>query len=371
MSTQQQLEEAITLIKAGQKEQALPLLKQVVQAEPRNENAWLWLSTCFNDPEKKKFCINKALEINPENQKAHQLLERLEGVVQAEPLAASQPASPAPEASFWEKPLRETTATGEAQADLTRAEVGAIAPEEPDEYARTGRILAWHEVWLKALTSPTEKSYREILNDPSLSFMRGALWLGISYIIAMLISGILFTLFMDQFLAQMDAIAGLGMGTEFPSGFSMGDFRSLMGYIMIGMMVGSPLMAVVSVGMMALYAGFVQLVSRFMIGEGTFTETFYMLTAVAAPYTLLSSLLAIFYAVPGAMMILSCIGLPLTLYSLYLYTLAIKSSQRYGWFSAIIAMLSPAVLIFLCSCLVGLAVSALAPSQGTLLMNWF
>jgi hypothetical protein len=72
------LEIAIAEIKAGNKSSGLYLLSDVVKAEPKNELAWLWLATCVDSIDKKKFCLNKALSINPNNQIAHKALSQLD-----------------------------------------------------------------------------------------------------------------------------------------------------------------------------------------------------------------------------------------------------------------------------------------------------
>ena len=71
------LEKAIQLIRNGDKKSGGKLLAEIVKQEPRNETAWLWLAGCFDNDEKKKFCLRKALEINPDNAKAWDALNRL------------------------------------------------------------------------------------------------------------------------------------------------------------------------------------------------------------------------------------------------------------------------------------------------------
>lgn len=71
------LNQAIQHIKSGNKQSALPLLKEIVQSDPRNESAWLWLYACLDSHEQKKYCLQKAIEINPNNQNAKKALEKL------------------------------------------------------------------------------------------------------------------------------------------------------------------------------------------------------------------------------------------------------------------------------------------------------
>ncbi|HTX91522.1 MAG TPA: leucine-rich repeat domain-containing protein [Anaerolineales bacterium] len=72
----EKLDRAIALIKAGNKPAALSLLKEIIRADPRDENAWLWLSACVDQVDQKKFCLQKVLEINPANLQAQNALRR-------------------------------------------------------------------------------------------------------------------------------------------------------------------------------------------------------------------------------------------------------------------------------------------------------
>lgn len=75
--TSDQLSNAVRLIKDGDREAALPILKEIIRANPKDENAWLWLYACVDRSEHKRVCLEKALEINPGNQKAQNALRKL------------------------------------------------------------------------------------------------------------------------------------------------------------------------------------------------------------------------------------------------------------------------------------------------------
>lgn len=84
------LSQAVQLIKAGNKVAALPILKEVVQAEPNNENAWLWLYSCVEKVEQKKYCLQQALKINSNNQDAYTALLKLENRMPAKPQSTNR-----------------------------------------------------------------------------------------------------------------------------------------------------------------------------------------------------------------------------------------------------------------------------------------
>jgi tetratricopeptide (TPR) repeat protein len=71
------LQQAIGLVQVGDKRGAIKILKEIVTKDPKNENAWLWLAACFDKPENKIRSLQKVLEINPNNQKAKQALDKL------------------------------------------------------------------------------------------------------------------------------------------------------------------------------------------------------------------------------------------------------------------------------------------------------
>ena len=74
----EKLNSAIAAIKSGDKVTGSRLLNELLKDEPSNETAWIWLATTLDDVEKKKFCLKKALSINPNNQVVNKALERLE-----------------------------------------------------------------------------------------------------------------------------------------------------------------------------------------------------------------------------------------------------------------------------------------------------
>jgi len=71
------LKQAINLLKAGDTKQARDLLAQLVEQEPGNETALLWLASCAETEEEKIEWLQKVLEVNPDNQKALQASHRL------------------------------------------------------------------------------------------------------------------------------------------------------------------------------------------------------------------------------------------------------------------------------------------------------
>jgi len=73
----QQLQQAITFIKTGNKQEGGRLLSQVLEADPTNEKAWLWMVRAVSSDKKRIYCLERVLAINPNNQIAQQTLVKL------------------------------------------------------------------------------------------------------------------------------------------------------------------------------------------------------------------------------------------------------------------------------------------------------
>jgi tetratricopeptide (TPR) repeat protein len=72
------LRDAIMAARIGNRDQALVLLLQAVAQEPRNEEAWLWLSRMMDTDAQRIECLRHVIEINPGNEAAQAELARLQ-----------------------------------------------------------------------------------------------------------------------------------------------------------------------------------------------------------------------------------------------------------------------------------------------------
>ena len=89
------LAEGMTAAKAGQRDQARDLLSQVVTMNPRNELAWLWMSSVFDAPEQRRECLVRVLHINPSNEAAQRGIAALESQLPPSPAPARPKTIPA------------------------------------------------------------------------------------------------------------------------------------------------------------------------------------------------------------------------------------------------------------------------------------
>lgn len=72
------LQEGISLVKSGKKKEGGQILAEIVKKDPRNIDAWLWLSSCVNSNEQRIFCLKKVLEVDPNHNIARSALSKLQ-----------------------------------------------------------------------------------------------------------------------------------------------------------------------------------------------------------------------------------------------------------------------------------------------------
>jgi hypothetical protein len=62
----------------GERLVAYRIFVHVVEIDPRNEEAWLWRAATAADPHESRQCLERVLQLNPNNPRAHRGLEALE-----------------------------------------------------------------------------------------------------------------------------------------------------------------------------------------------------------------------------------------------------------------------------------------------------
>jgi tetratricopeptide (TPR) repeat protein len=124
--------QGIAAAKAGDKAEARHLLQQSIRLEPTNEAAWLWLVSVARDQRERLFCLQKLLDINPNNEMAlqslrqlgltrEQLMQQTQTPGQAETSRPAAPTpsapTPAPQAPGVPTPDPQRIAQAQAEAD--------------------------------------------------------------------------------------------------------------------------------------------------------------------------------------------------------------------------------------------------------------
>jgi Tol biopolymer transport system component len=76
---EQLVKEAVESLKAGDRAVARGKLEAAVKIDPYSERAWLALASVVETVEEKRTCLGNVILINPQNKRAQEMLEKLEG----------------------------------------------------------------------------------------------------------------------------------------------------------------------------------------------------------------------------------------------------------------------------------------------------
>ncbi|MBN1221247.1 MAG: hypothetical protein JXM69_20150 [Anaerolineae bacterium] len=71
------LEDAINVIRTGDREKGRELLEEILEIDESNEDVWLWLSSVVDTDEDREICLENVLALNPDNVVARKGLEAL------------------------------------------------------------------------------------------------------------------------------------------------------------------------------------------------------------------------------------------------------------------------------------------------------
>lgn len=119
--TEKQLRRGIALAKAGKKPEAKRILGQVVKSNPQSFPAWLWLAGVVETEEQRRYCLEKALQLNPQNEGVRRALAR----IKPEPVGRAKVTKP---------PAAETPQYAESLEDFKRVIANVFGPLGHEPY---------------------------------------------------------------------------------------------------------------------------------------------------------------------------------------------------------------------------------------------
>ena len=90
------VDSAVAALKAGKKSEARTTLTQAVDLDPKNEQAWLYLSALVTSLEEQEICLENVLTINPNNDRAQKALGIVLEKQGKPPKSAAPPPTPPP-----------------------------------------------------------------------------------------------------------------------------------------------------------------------------------------------------------------------------------------------------------------------------------
>jgi hypothetical protein len=373
------LNNAIQLIRQGQKEEARQILESLIRTAPGNIPAWFWYVDTFPAAEKRIQVLEICLKMNPANSQVIQALQILRrqqpaqtsftpSPAQSPKPATLQPAQSSPpySAMYDDSPARPVhpnspifsddtpasppVATSTAQQQSTGKQKKAWE-EDLDSYVdtsmlsklskpkRVGRSHTFYEAWMTVLLSWDIESYADVLDDPEAGAGRAFEW--IAY--AGIISGLIFPLSIlinPQFaeIMKMPELKGIfgNMGTT-----------TLIIIMTAAMTLLTPIFSIIG---LAISAAFQNILAGFFGGNGDFRRTVYAMAAYLAPVTILSAALGIIPAVG------QCLTSLLGIYNIILNVRALRAAHSLSIGSAIGVMIAPTIIILIFGCLLVLLV---------------
>jgi hypothetical protein len=76
--TEELLRRGIALAKAGKRPEAREVLGQVVKSDPQSVMGWLWLAGVVETKDQQRYCLERVLQLNPQNQVVRRVLAQIE-----------------------------------------------------------------------------------------------------------------------------------------------------------------------------------------------------------------------------------------------------------------------------------------------------
>ena len=194
-------------------------------------------------------------------------------------------------------------------------------------------IAGWFSTWMQAVTKPNEQTFAGLAVSPNAKMSTAFLWVFIgslvNFFVASLVQGVILGRMIQQFgLEDMP-------GRAFGGGI-------------FSVICGAPIGALISVVFFAMFTGVVQLVAKMFGGTGTFEQLAYVFAAITVPFTLISSVLTLFAAIPYVGACFGFVGFAVGIYVLVLEVMAIKGVNQFGWGQAAGSLFLPGIVLFCC-----------------------
>ena len=218
----------------------------------------------------------------------------------------------------------------------------------------------WLSVWIKAVTKPNEQTFIDITESPDAIAKTAYIWVFIAGFISGILQAIANTIRIAIGSSAQLPIPGLEQYLPQTSGGGSG-----IGATLIGGLCATPFAGLFAVLFFALGVAIIQWIAKLFGGTGTYDKLLYALAAISVPFTLVSSVLAIFSVIPYVGICTGLFSLALSIYAIVLQIMAVKGVNRFGWGQAAGSVLIPAAVIFIvCICCVAGGLMIMGPAIG-------
>ena len=205
-----------------------------------------------------------------------------------------------------------------------------------------GESLSWIDIWIKALTQPSEESYVEIINDPQASSKKANTWVFLAAFVAFVISILFGAVFSTDLYG---GIGGLGFGWIFGTMICAGPVSGV--FAVLGLIISS---------------GIIQAIAKALGGEGEREQLVFVMAAYVAPISLISTFI-------GSIPYVSILGWVVSIYAFVLNVIAVKATNKFSWGKAIASSLGILLLIGVIAVAVIVILALIGPAIGNIYKN--
>jgi hypothetical protein len=222
--------------------------------------------------------------------------------------------------------------------------------------------MSFMTIWKDVLLSPSVANFARY--RPLADLGTAVKWVLAGLVIESLISAPIY------FLNQNQAMQWVKQSSP-----DLGQIMAQQGASLGSALCAIPFTLVLGLVFVFLHVGLLYVVAKLFQGEGTFTETFYLVQASMVPLgiaaTVLSLLGSLFGQIPFLGVVLGAVfglvSLAVAVYGLALQAMAVAAAHEFSLGKGVAVVLIPAVIVvFLCCCVVGMTAMILASVASSL-----
>jgi hypothetical protein len=200
------------------------------------------------------------------------------------------------------------------------------------------------QVWVKAITKPSESTYADLASSPGAKANTAFLW-------------IFLCTFAPAFVNVLVSGGQISQRLQ-DAGVDVGEAGGGLGASLVSFLCLTPVAAVVGVVGFIISVAIMQWIARMFRGQGTFDQLAYTLGAISAPGLLVSAVLTLPSLIPYVGMCSGILSGLLGIYLIVLEVMAIKGVHRFGWGAAIGTLVIPGLAIALVACCIAFALAS-------------
>lgn len=219
-------------------------------------------------------------------------------------------------------------------------------------------MAGWVQVWMKAVTKPSEQTFVEITEGPEAVAKTAYIWVFIAGTVSGIFQAIVRAIYAAMGTTPQITIPGF---EQYMPQTTSGGAGSAVSALVTGL-CGAPIAGLISILFFAIGVAIVQWVAKLFGGTGSYDKLAYAVGAISLPISLVTAVLSLLSAVPFVGICTGLISAGLGFYAIYLQIAAVKAVNRFGWGQAAGSVLIPwLVIAFVCGCLVAGTLALLGP----------